>query len=90
MKLAMISPDRTAVCLICSWAYRAPSKIRGAGAPRPLTQEEVTKVLQENLFYHLRHVHDRLLLTREEVPSKEEGVAATVYFNGRRPEYLRY
>ena len=83
MKLALITPDGLAQCLVCRWTWKAPSKKRKGGE---LALPERLKVLEENLLAHLRYSHDRMLHTKEEQPTKEEGVPGKIYYHGRRPE----
>lgn len=88
MKLAVITPDAAAQCLLCSWRYKAPTKRRKG--QEELTLQERLRLLEENTMAHLRHGHDRLLLTKEELPAVEEGKLGVTYYVGRRPERIRW
>lgn len=86
MKLAAITPDAIAQCYLCRWAYKAPlRKRKKLGKPEELTLEDKRKVLEEIIIYHLRSAHDKMLLTKEELPA-EEGLLGKTYFNGSRPK----
>lgn len=90
MKLATISPNAVAECLLCQWKFVAPSRKRKKGTSEPLSQEERVTILEQNILAHLRDVHDRLMLTKDEIPSQEKGCLGKIYYNGRRPERVGF
>lgn len=90
MRLAMVQNGEVQ-CLLCSWRYKAPTKKRKRlGQAEELTLVQRLKLLEENILSHLRYGHDRLLLTKEETLPEEEGLMGRIYYNGRRPERVRF
>ena len=84
MKLAMITPDGYAQCLLCRWVFKVQS--RWHKTKKELTLDEKFKVLEEQVLYHLRNApHNRLLLTKEEHQATEEGLLGKTYYLGRKP-----
>jgi len=83
MRLALITPDGLAGCLVCRWTWKAPNKKRKGGE---LTPEEKFKVLEENILAHLQYEHDRIMITRDQLQQTEEGLLNKTYYHGRRPE----
>lgn len=84
MKLALVSPDGVAACMLCSWSWKVPHKMRGKlRAAKELTTDEKLEILEEQVLSHLRYVHDRLLLTKDTIQTG--GEMPRVVYNGRRP-----
>lgn len=85
MKLAMVTPDAVAHCFLCQWQYRAPlRKRKKSGEKEELSLQDRSKVIETNVLYHLREVHGKMLLTKEEFSPTEEGLLGKTYYNGSR------
>lgn len=86
MKLALITPDGLAQCLLCRWQGRAPTKRRDR---RRHTEEILTiaaryAALEHDLLLHLQSSHDRVLVTKEEILPASADALPKVYYSGRR------
>lgn len=89
MKLAMTTPDGIAHCLLCSWQQYIARKRKNRRTKEEVevSPQERSEALEKAVLAHLRDCHDRVMLTREEVVSKnqEEAPLPKVYYHGRRP-----
>lgn len=80
MKLAVITPDYTASCLICTWKWKVPARKKKG----ELSPEDRVRILEQNVLAHLRDAHDRIMLIKDVDEPKEEGVMGKIYYSGRR------
>lgn len=85
MKLAIINPDGSAKCTVCTWSWKVGNKRKKKGCPdRILTPEERFNILELNILAHLRDAHDRVLVTRDVFDPPSEGSLSKAYYNGQR------
>lgn len=89
MKLAMTTHDGTAHCLLCPWQQRIASKRKNRRTKEEVevSPQERGEALEKAVLAHLRDCHDRVMLTKEQVASKnQEEPLPKVFYHGRRPE----
>jgi hypothetical protein len=85
MKLAFVTPDGIANCLLCRWQEKPPLfhsvLIDGKRKKEELTREKKVELAQQSLIVHLRDAHARLMLEKQEQQLGEEGTK--IEFHGR-------
>lgn len=90
MKIGLIL-DRTAQCLLCRWKLTIPFPKGGQmldPSERNQLEAKLRQEAEKDMIEHLQSdIHDRLLLAREEVRSKDK--AHKVWIHGADRNYAR-